>query len=103
MSALSVKIEDMKTMSWPMAVVISAVVVVIGVLAFVGKDFKAVSDAILFILFALGYAELREIKAQTNGSSTAKDVELANYRRQQEALVQKLLEAQPIIPQNDPK
>lgn len=98
MSALSAKIEDMKSMTMPMALVVSAAITVIGVLAFAGKDFRAVSDAILFILVALGYAELREIKTQTNGSNTAKDVELANYRRQQDALVQRLLEQQPYPP-----
>lgn len=89
-------------MSPAMAFVVCFAIAVIGVLAFVGKDFRAVVDAILMLLMALGYAELREIKSQTNGSSTAKDVELANYRRQSDALVQKLLEAQPIIPPTPP-
>jgi hypothetical protein len=98
MSALSAKIEDMKNLSWPMALVLSLVVVVIGTLAFVGKDVRTVSDAILFILVALGYAELREIKSNTNGNNTKMLEELAEYRRQAARLTDKALESAPLVP-----
>lgn len=97
MSTLSAKIEDMKNLSWPMSLVLSLVVVVIGVLAFVGKDVRTVSDAILFILVALGYAELREIKSNTNGNNTKLLEELAAYRRASQEVTQRALESAPLV------
>jgi hypothetical protein len=98
MSALSAKIEDMKNLSWQMTVVLGLVVLVIGVLAFAEKDVRTVSDAILFIMVAMGYAELREIKSQTNGNQTKLMEELAAYRRASQEVTTKALESAPLIP-----
>lgn len=57
-------------MPWPLALVVTVTVLVIGVLAILDKDVNVVMNAILFLLMALGYAELREVKSNTNGTNT---------------------------------
>lgn len=81
MSAPSVMIEDMKSMPWPLALVVTVTVLVIGVLAVLDKDVNVVMNAILFLLMALGYAELREVKSNTNGTNTKLMQELTETRR----------------------
>lgn len=95
-SDFSAKIKDMKTMPWPMALVVCITIVTIGVLAVFDKDVNTVVNAILFLLMALGYAELREIKSQTNGNTASKDLELAATRRANEELIKRLLESPPL-------
>lgn len=96
MSDVSAKIQDMKNMPWPMAFVIGTAILVIGVLAALEKDFNGVVSAILLLLVALGYAELREIKNQTNGNTANRDLEIAATRRANEELIRTLLASQPI-------
>src|SRR3990172_4187484 len=81
MSVVSGKIDDMKAMSWPLAMVATAAIVVIGVLALFDRDVTAVSSAIITMLLALGIAELREIKSNTNGTNTKMMEELSQYRQ----------------------
>lgn len=58
-------------MSWPLAVMVSIAMLVIGATALLNRDVAAVSAAITTVLIALGLAELREIKASTNGNQSA--------------------------------
>ena len=88
---LSVKIEDMRSLSWPLAAVAITAMVVIGVLAMWDKDVAAISGAITTVLLVLGIAELKEIKTQTNGTSTRMLDELAASRRTQERITDKAL------------
>lgn len=81
MGAPPVMIEDMKSMPWPLALVVTVTVLVIGVLAVLDKDVNVVMNAILFLLMALGYAELREVKSNTNGTNTKLMEELSETRR----------------------
>lgn len=81
MSAPPVMIDDMKSMPWPLALVVTVTVLVIGVLAVLDKDVNVVMNAILFLLMALGYAELREVKSNTNGTNTKLMQELTETRR----------------------
>lgn len=81
MSAPPVMIEDMKSMPWSLALVVTVTVLVIGVLAVLDKDVNVVMNAILFLLMALGYAELREVKSNTNGTNTKLMQELTETRR----------------------
>lgn len=83
MSVISGKIEDMKAMSWPLAMVATSAILVIGVLAFFNRDVTAVSSAIITLLLALGIAELREIKSNTNGTNAKIMNELTESRRAQ--------------------
>jgi hypothetical protein len=107
MSVISGKIEDMKTMPWPIALVVTVAIVVIGVLSAMGKDPVTVVGAIVLLLGAFGYAELREIKGNTNGNmsklmeqNTALLTELAEYRRTAAQNFQQALE-NPAIPAKD--
>lgn len=75
-------IDDMKSMPWPLALVVTVTVLVIGVLAVLDKDVNVVMNAILFLLMALGYAELREVKSNTNGTNTKLMEELSQTRRE---------------------
>lgn len=97
-SDFSVKIKDMKNMPWPLAMVVTVTILVIGVLAAMDKDFSAVVTAILLLLGALGYAELREIKNQTNGITAAADRERTAARLAQEDLIKRLLESPALNP-----
>lgn len=63
-------ISDMKTMPWTLALVVTVSILVIGTLAILDKDVNVVMNAILLLLMALGYAELREVKSNTNGTNT---------------------------------
>jgi hypothetical protein len=63
-------IKDMKTMPWPLALVVTVSILVVGTLAILDKDVNVVMNAILLLLMALGYAELREVKSNTNGTNT---------------------------------
>lgn len=65
-----VMISDMKTMPWTLALVVTVSILVIGTLAILDKDINVVMNAILLLLMALGYAELREVKSNTNGTNT---------------------------------
>lgn len=78
---MSGKIDVMKTMPWPVALVVSVAIVVIGVVAALGKDVTAVLGSIILLLGAFGYAELREIKTNTDGTNARMMDELAEYRR----------------------
>lgn len=85
---MSGKIDVMKTMPWPVALVVSVAIIVIGVTSALGRDVTPVLGAIILLLGAFGYAELREIKSNTNGTNNRMmDAnnrmmdELAEYRR----------------------
>lgn len=69
-------------MPWPLALVVTVTILVIGVLAVLDKDVNVVMNAILFLLMALGYAELREVKSNTNGTNTKLMQELTATRSQ---------------------
>jgi hypothetical protein len=69
-TAPSAMIKDMKSMPWSLALVVTVTVLVIGTLAILDKDVNVVMNAILFLLMALGYAELREVRSNTNGTNT---------------------------------
>ena len=97
-AVLSGKIEVMRSMPWPVAIVTATAILVIGVLALFERDVSAVSNAILMLLVALGYAELREIKSNTNGTNTKMMEELAEYRRAQSRITDRALESQPLSP-----
>lgn len=97
-SVLSGKIQVMKSMPWPIAVVVATAILVIGALALFERDVSAVSNAILMLLVALGYAELREIKSNTNGTNTKMLEELSEYRRTQARITDRALESQPLTP-----
>jgi len=88
-----------------MAVMVSVTVMVIGAVALWDRDIGAVSNVILMLLVALGLAELREIKTQTNGSQSslleqnkALLDELAQYRRDATRITDKALESGPLVP-----
>ena len=68
-TGISAKIEDMKSLPWPLAAVAIAAIAVIGTLAMFDKDVSATANIILLVLMALGIAELREIKSNTNGTN----------------------------------
>lgn len=92
-------------MSWPLAAMVIVVVLVIGVVALLDRDINAVSNTILMLLVALGLAELREIKSNTNGSNDSlmrqnqklMD-ELAQYRRDAASFTNRALDAAPLPP-----
>lgn len=90
-------IKDMKSMPWPLALVVTVTILVIGGLAMADKDINVVMNAILFLLMALGYAELREVKTNTNGNNTKLLEELAEYRRNQARMTDRAFDAQPTI------
>lgn len=94
-SLMSGKIEDMKSMPWPLALVVTTAIIVIGALAMFNRDVNAVSNAILMLLVALGYAELREIKSNTNGNNTKMLDELAEYRRAQSRITERAFDSTP--------
>jgi len=79
--------------------------VVIGTVALLDRDVAAVSSAILTLLVALGLAELREIKSNTNGSNNslleqnkALMHELAQYRRDALRITDRAFESAPMGP-----
>lgn len=69
MDVISAKIEDVKSLPWPLAAVAMTAMVVILILALNDKDVSATANIILLVLMALGIAELREIKSNTNGTN----------------------------------
>lgn len=90
-------------MPWSLASMVIAVVIVIGIVALFDKDISAVSNTILTLLVALGLAELREIRTQTNGSqSSLLDQnrklmdELAHYRREAARITDRALDSAPL-------
>lgn len=96
-------------MPWPLASMVIAVVLVIGVVALFDKDIGAVSDAIIMLLVALGLAELREIRTQTNGSQTTLQEqnkrlmdELGQYRREAARITDRALDSAPLSPPPPP-
>lgn len=109
MRSFAGKIEVMKTMPWPMALVVSVAITVIGILSYQDKDINVVVNAVLLLLMALGYAELREVKTNTNGGTARLQdqnerlqetnatllKELAAHRQTQALLTEKLLNAPP--------
>lgn len=108
MDLLSAKLQDMKSLSWPLAAVAITAMVVIGALAVMEKDIQTVSNVILLLLLSLGIAELREIKSNTNGTNTRMMDELAQNRRTQERILDKALEplvttAPPVSPARPPE
>lgn len=98
MSVISGKIEDMKAMSWPLAMVVTAAITVIGLLGLFQRDVAAASAAIMTLLLALGFAELREIKTNTNGTNAKMMEELTEYRRASARNFQTALENPAIAP-----
>lgn len=66
---MSAKIEDMKSLSWPLAAVAMMAMAVIGTLAILDKDVNVVSNVIILLLITLGIGELREIRNNTNGNN----------------------------------
>lgn len=92
-------------MTWPLASVVIAVVVVIGGVALFDKNIVAVSNTLLILLMALGLAELREIKSNTNGNqSTLMEQnkklmdELGEYRRSASRFTDRAMDAAPMNP-----
>lgn len=90
-------------MSWPLAVMVSVAMLVIGAAALLDRDVAGVSAAITTILIALGLAELREIKTQTNGNSTnlmeqnkVLMDQLAQYRRDALDITNRALDSAPL-------
>lgn len=95
-------------MSWPLAAIVIVLICVIGAVALVKADVEGVSTAIITVLIALGLAELREIKSQTNGSNDtlmrqnqALLNELSEYRRNAARITDRALESQPLPPSPD--
>jgi len=91
--------------TWPLASVVIAVVVVIGGVALFDKNIVAVSNTLLILLMALGLAELREIKSNTNGNqSTLMEQnkklmdELGEYRRSASRFTDRAMDAAPMNP-----
>lgn len=81
----------MKDLRWPHAVLMSTVLLVLGGLAYTGKDSAAVIGGVLAVLGAMGFlvkqqAEVKEqataIKEQTNGN-TAVLVEVIREQQRQ--------------------
>ena len=92
-------------MTWPLAIMVSVAMLVIGVTVVMDKDVSHVTEAIITILIALGLAELREIKSQTNGNQNtlmeqnkALMNELAQYRRDAASITNRALDSQPLTP-----
>jgi hypothetical protein len=84
-----------------------AAITVIGTVALLDRDVAAVSSAILTVLVALGLAELREIKSQTNGNSNTLMEqnrvlmqELAQYRRDAANITNRALDSAPLATAN---
>lgn len=90
-------IQDMKSMPWPVALVVSVTIIGVVVLAMFDKDINLVMNAVLLLLMALGYAELREVKSATNGRDSKQMEELAAYRRVMTDLTNRALES-PALP-----
>lgn len=95
----------MRNVNWPLAAIVISLIGVIGAVALVKGDVNAVSTAIITVLIALGLAELREIKSQTNGNNqTLMDQnkalmdELSEYRRNAARITDRALESQPLPP-----
>lgn len=81
-------------MGWPLALMVTVAMIVIGVVAVLERDVTAVSSAILTVLVALGIAELREIRTISNGNTLTlqehnKDLS-ANVQEQNRALLEEL-------------
>jgi hypothetical protein len=97
-------INFMRTVSWPLAVMVTVAMLVIGTTALFGRDVAAVSGAIITVLLALGIAELREIKAQTNGNQDAMMQqnralmsELGQYRRDASRVTDMAFSSSPLV------
>lgn len=97
------KIRVVKNVSWPLAFMVTVVVTVVGVVAVMDKNVATVSNAILMLLIALGLAELREIKSNTNGSNTTLMEqnkmlmdELGQYRREAARITGRALDSAPL-------
>jgi len=95
----------MRNVSWSLASMVIVAMVVIGTVALLDRDVAAVSSAILTLLVALGLAELREIKSNTNGSNNslleqnkALMHELAQYRRDALRITDRAFESAPMGP-----
>lgn len=102
MTAPSAMIKDMKSMPWPVALVVSITILVVGVLAMFDKDVQVVMNAVILLLMALGYAELREVRSQTNGNTNKQNEELAAWRRTMTDFTTRALESQPLSPPPPP-
>lgn len=95
----------MRNVSWPLALMVTVAILVIGATALLDRDVAGVSAAITTVLIALGLAELREIKTSTNGNTSAlmeqnKALmqELAQYRRDSASITNRALESAPLVP-----
>jgi hypothetical protein len=107
--SLSAKIKGMRNVSWPLAIMVSVAMVIIGVTVVTNKDVSAVTGAIVTILIALGLAELREIKSNTNGNQTtlmeqnrSLMAELAQYRRDAARFTDRAMDSQAMTPPTPP-
>jgi len=101
-TAPSAMIKDMKSMPWPVALVVSITIVVVGVLAMFDKDVQVVMNAVILLLMALGYAELREVRSQTNGTTNKQNEELAAWRRTMTDFHNRALDSKPLPPPPPP-
>lgn len=93
--------QNMRAVSWQMTIIICVVVGGVVATGILEKDITSVGAIILTLLIALGVAELKEIKTNTNGASIAKDEhiqrlneELTQYRLRDAELVAKFMEVQ---------
>jgi len=83
---------------------VTVAMLVIGATALFDRDVAAVSGAIITVLLALGIAELREIKAQTNGNqdalmqqNRALMSEIAQYRRDASRVTDMAFSSSPLV------
>jgi hypothetical protein len=91
------KIDDMK-MTWPLAIVVGIALLVIGAITMFGQgDASIVVSVISLLVNAMLYGELREVKSQTNGSTSRLLEELASYREQQQKITTQALNS-PALP-----
>lgn len=78
---MSGKIEDMK-MSWPFAAIVIAALLAVVAVKLIDGDAGDVMSIVSLVINAYLLAELREVKTNVNGNTSALMAELAEYRRQ---------------------
>lgn len=97
MTGLSGKIEDMK-MTWPLASVVIVALLVVGIIQWKGGQTSDVLTIVSVVMNAIMFAELREVKANTNGNVTRLMDEMASYRMQQNRITTQALQSPPLAP-----
>lgn len=96
-SGRSDMISDMKAISWPLAVTVMAALCAVVVTQIWGNgDTSDVLTIVLLLLGAYNTAEIREVKANTNGATRSLLEENANYRRQLADITNRALESPPL-------